>query len=158
MTGDSGLYASSMTASLEMSSILSLYLSEFLYFTGSSWGIKVRDESCFHERYNIFYYPTSSHLCWKYSMFMFEPWHCMNAAIKRRMEKDVDEVGRIALVIKAKIEALDKDVRLMIVIFQINEIIITPLFSSTVFCVLYICYLLWVRASYLLLKKLHCVT
>ncbi|CAM8924726.1 unnamed protein product [Rhodiola kirilowii] len=30
-------------------------------------------------------------------------------AIKRRMEKDVDEVGKIALVIKTKIEALDKD-------------------------------------------------
>lgn len=32
------------------------------------------------------------------------------AAIKQRMEKDVDEVGKIARFIKSKIEEIDRDV------------------------------------------------
>jgi len=32
-------------------------------------------------------------------------------AIKRRMEKDIDEVQKIARIIKSKIEELDRDVR-----------------------------------------------
>lgn len=34
------------------------------------------------------------------------------AAIKQHMEKDVDEVGKIARFIKSKIEELDKEVRI----------------------------------------------
>lgn len=33
------------------------------------------------------------------------------AAIKQRMEKDVDEVGKVARSIKSKIEELDREVR-----------------------------------------------
>lgn len=36
-----------------------------------------------------------------------------SVAIKQRMEKDVDEVGKISRFIKAKIEELDKEVRLL---------------------------------------------
>lgn len=32
------------------------------------------------------------------------------SAIKKKMEKDIDEVGKIARVVKAKIEAINKDV------------------------------------------------
>lgn len=34
----------------------------------------------------------------------------MIAAIKKRMEKDVDEVGKIARNVKAKIEAINREV------------------------------------------------
>ena len=33
-----------------------------------------------------------------------------NAAIKKRMEKDIDEVGKIAHGVKTKIEAINRDV------------------------------------------------
>lgn len=35
----------------------------------------------------------------------------LSAAIKQRMEKDVDEVGKVARSIKSKIEELDREVR-----------------------------------------------
>lgn len=40
--------------------------------------------------------------------WVFMSW---SVAIKQRMEKDVDEVGKIARFIKSKIEAVDRDVR-----------------------------------------------
>ena len=36
---------------------------------------------------------------------------CCCVAIKQRMERDVDEVGRISRFIKGKIEELDREVR-----------------------------------------------
>jgi len=36
--------------------------------------------------------------------------HYLVAAIKQRMEKDIDEVGKIARLAKAKVEELDRDV------------------------------------------------
>ena len=36
-----------------------------------------------------------------------------SVAIKQRMEKDVDEVGKISRFIKGKIEELDREVRLL---------------------------------------------
>lgn len=38
--------------------------------------------------------------------------HLLITAIKQKMEKDVDEVSRIARFIKSKIEALDREVRI----------------------------------------------
>lgn len=37
--------------------------------------------------------------------------NCNPVAIKKRMEKDVDEVGKIARTIKLRIEELDKEVK-----------------------------------------------
>lgn len=36
------------------------------------------------------------------------------AAIKKRMEKDIDEVGKIARQVKAKIEAVNREVVLLV--------------------------------------------
>lgn len=41
---------------------------------------------------------------------MFLSDEIVNAAIKQRMEKDVDEVSKVARFIKSKIEGLDKEV------------------------------------------------
>lgn len=41
---------------------------------------------------------------------MFLSDEIVNAAIKQRMEKDVDEVSKVARFIKLKIEELDKEV------------------------------------------------
>lgn len=54
--------------------------------------------------------------------------NCNPVAIKKRMEKDVDEVGKIARTIKLRIEELDKEVKkcvaCLIVVYILN-------FSST---------------------------
>lgn len=43
------------------------------------------------------------------------------SAIRKRMEKDVDEVGKIARNVKAKIEAINKDVSLLKIVIEISS-------------------------------------
>jgi len=42
----------------------------------------------------------------------------LSAGIKQRMEKDVDEVGKIARSIKSKLEELDKEVGQLLLLFS----------------------------------------
>lgn len=60
------------------------------------------------------YYPSASLWNLKYRLLFW----LSSAAIKKRMEKDVDEVGKIARSVKSKVEELDKEVNDVFVFLQ----------------------------------------